>query len=190
MSPSPRFAISSSFIITGSWPQARTKSTRSVLRIAVVAVLTSGWQLTISLARRSSSNMTVTRPAVSLIRPNGVTAPGCTPSTSSSNSGAPKESDLAAPNRRRMGFRFTARSSSATISQSFLFLSRRNRFLMWAAGQFAAQRLALLHGVERRVLMGLGLDPQLRQSSKQVFARCGHISSDVASFSACAPRQR
>ena len=44
--------------------------------MVMVAVLTSGWQLTVSLAIKAASSTTWTRGGRSLISPKGVTAPG------------------------------------------------------------------------------------------------------------------
>ena len=86
--------------ISGSWPVARMKARRSRLASVVVAVLTSGWQLTVSCGHQAGvEDHADARGGRSLIRPNGVTEPGGTPSVSMRSSGLPKESRPEAPMR-------------------------------------------------------------------------------------------
>ena len=68
-----------------------------------------------------------------------------------SNSGLPKDSEPRAPMRLRNALRSIGRSSSATTSQSFLVLVAQEQVLDMAAFQFAAQRLAFRHRMERRM---------------------------------------
>ena len=87
------------------------KARRSRLASVVVAVLTSGWQLTVSAAISAGVEDHGDRGGRSLIRPNGVTEPGGTPSVSMRSSGLPKESRPEAPIRLCRCFRSIAASS-------------------------------------------------------------------------------
>src|SRR5262249_12960232 len=62
---------------------------RSGVASRVLAVLSSGWQLTSANGTRAASTTTVTRFSVSLISANGVTEPGATPSSLASSSAFP-----------------------------------------------------------------------------------------------------
>src|SRR5262249_43739412 len=74
----PAGAAAAKSRISGSWPVARMKATRSLLLTVVVAVLTSGWKLTVSWAMRPASRMTRRGGGRSLTRPNGGPRPGGT----------------------------------------------------------------------------------------------------------------
>ena len=76
-------------------------------------VLTSGCALMTACSISAASSTTVTRPAVSLMAPNGVTAPGTTPSVSIIRSAEPNEKRPVAPSRRCSDFSSIAASSSA-----------------------------------------------------------------------------
>ena len=98
-----------------------------------LAVLTRGW------ARRRRLPDVVIDDQLdgvsgSLIRASIVTAPGVTPSRVASRSGDPRL-NLSAPMLAATCLRSTAFSHSVTSSQCrWPFLSRRKRFLVWAAG--------------------------------------------------------
>src|ERR1019366_8572209 len=72
--------------------------------------------------------------SVSLIAPNGVTAPGFTPQTASRSSAEPNETRPCAPMRSWTRLRSTGVSSPSTSRNNRLFLSFTNRFLTCPPG--------------------------------------------------------
>ena len=117
--------------------------------------------------------MTATRASVSLTTPNGVTEPGTTPRSSSEQlrlaEGKPGAADPLV-----QALHVDRGVLLGDEQEDLVLLVLEEEVLGVAAGDRAAQRLALLDGEERRVLRGRGRDAEPVEEGEKVGAGGGH----------------
>lgn len=117
----------------------------------VVAVFSSGWQLTSAKSIKARSTTTITLPAVSLMSANGVTEPGGTPSTFTEQLGAP-EAETAEAKLFCERLQVDARVVLGDDEHHLSLLVDEEQALGVGARQCLPQRGRLRHREHRRVL--------------------------------------
>ena len=116
------------------------------------------------------------RPAVSLMRPKGVTEPGSTPRTSISRSGfAEGQPPRADAGGSRLQIDLGVLEADDQIDRALVVL--QEQVLAMAAGNFAAQRARLVDGEDRRMIDRPGRDSQRVKARKKIIAGGRHRGS-------------
>ena len=143
----------------GSWPQARTKPSRSPGAIAVVRSLRKGWKFSGSSASIPSSSTGRTWCALSLISAKGVTDPGSMPSVAISSSAEPKENRGAA-SCLASAFKSTRRWLAQDDQPQAALLVLQEEVLGVAAGHVAVNGVGFPDREDRRMRGGLPGDAE------------------------------